>query len=79
MEVKRMTMFCILMIVLVVGARPNADLRKQCIALPIRKLCVSKQKNPNLDQIKHCALHEVLCEQDGCHCVMKRIGGNVHA
>ncbi|KAL3864617.1 hypothetical protein ACJMK2_006475, partial [Sinanodonta woodiana] len=32
MEVKQMTMFCILMIVLVVGARPSGEVVKECVA-----------------------------------------------
>ncbi|KAK3598438.1 hypothetical protein CHS0354_014061 [Potamilus streckersoni] len=52
MEVKLITLFCILMIVFVVGGRPSDDMRKQCIFLPKHRRCVPivvrKEKSPYL-------------------------------
>ncbi|KAK3598437.1 hypothetical protein CHS0354_014060 [Potamilus streckersoni] len=78
MEVKLITLFCILMTVLVVGARPSEDVRKQCVFKPKHGRCVPivvrKEKSPYLGQmIKSCSETRVICLGEICDCISKRI------
>ncbi|KAL3864808.1 hypothetical protein ACJMK2_006461, partial [Sinanodonta woodiana] len=73
MEVKQMTVFSILMIVLVVGARSSEDMIKQCVFIPIVGRCVPhsvpKQNRPFWDRmIRRCSDRELVCVHGICDC-----------
>ncbi|KAL3864820.1 hypothetical protein ACJMK2_006473 [Sinanodonta woodiana] len=76
MEVKQITMFSILMIMLVVDVEPCGKVEKRCV---IRDGHCSH--HPSLipgspkwhKMIRRCAATEVCCEHNACVCIYKRL------